>query len=998
MFRHRQQRTSALALLLGLLATGLVLLAYVRGGLDWLEHRTLDLRFQWPWTNSIPFSNQLVSVDIDDSALATIGRWPWPRDVQAALVSVPAECGAKAILVDLDWSEREIPRLDLPPDADLVEVEVVDGDAAQRIDPDLALRAAIAEAGNVFPAFTNYHADRIEQSPQFAAALHRRLNGRDQEAAAIVREFAARSYTAHELNAAQRVDLATVFAREPALSEAAAAERLKLEAQAVINASLTCRLAALAYRLQAWIQEQPSRAGLGPAQLLEAFFHHLTGADYYEQSQTVLVDAVAIAVRDYMGYKATLRAWPISPDAIRQLAVPVEGIKPVYFRIAEYAAGPGFVNFMADVDGVMRREPLVERHGEHATLQLALAAGCITLGVNEIAAADADTLLLKLPDRPPIRFQLDPQRRVVVPWTTRARMEADPRQFVPAATVCELANLRLLKAKNRVQALQIMRRLAESPRLSAHRSVGDLVQAVQRAAEHVEQARLSLQPRTLAAAREMLADFEKQLDRAWTALRTSAEPLRPDEAAPGAPADLVDIAHELAEYDRFMAANSGLERECAALLDVLRPRFEGRICLVGYTASALADMKPSPLQGSMPGVRSHLNLLNGLLTGRTVSWADPARNALLATLLGFVISLISTFYRRWALPVALLNSALIVAVAWWAFYQYTYWLAVVPSLAAVWLSYLTIALYQFSFVDRERRELTKALGQYTSATLARRMADQPDLCKRAETREVTAIFTDLAGFTGISERIGAERTQRVLNVSLGRFTDVLLRQEAMVNKFIGDGVFAFWNPLIHPQDDHAQRGCLAALQLFDALEMLEKEQRYGGGDEAFGELRLRVGLATGSAVVGPCGSEQKYDYTCIGDSVNLAARLESANKFFGTRILVNGRLVELVGDGYAFRPLGRVQVKGKKLGVPVFELLGRHSVVGSDALEYGRRFFEGVEAYQARNLDQAQQVMTACAALRADDAAASAYLHAVALARARPMDDDWTGALELTEK
>jgi adenylate cyclase len=333
-----------------------------------------------------------------------------------------------------------------------------------------------------------------------------------------------------------------------------------------------------------------------------------------------------------------------------------------------------------------------------------------------------------------------------------------------------------------------------------------------------------------------------------------------------------------------------------------------------------------------------------------------------------------------------------------AFYRWSYWLGLTPALAAALLSYILIAVYRYIFVEGERRQLATALGQYTSKEIARQMAENPELCRKAEMREVTAVFTDLKGFTGISERIGARRTQEVLNVCLGRFTEVMLRHEGMVNKFIGDGVFAFWNPVIYPQQDHARRACTTAIDLLVALDELKLEQRRAGGDAIFEEIVLRIGIATGNAIVGPCGSEQKYDYTCIGDCVNVAARLESANKFYGTQILVNDVTHRQVGAEFEFRPLGGVHVKGRNVAVPIHELLGRAGQVAEESLEFARAFGQAVALFQQRRWQATLDALQACHRRRPDDLATENYIQATVALQADPPADDWTGAIELMEK
>ncbi|MFQ5805480.1 MAG: adenylate/guanylate cyclase domain-containing protein, partial [Phycisphaerae bacterium] len=156
--------------------------------------------------------------------------------------------------------------------------------------------------------------------------------------------------------------------------------------------------------------------------------------------------------------------------------------------------------------------------------------------------------------------------------------------------------------------------------------------------------------------------------------------------------------------------------------------------------------------------------------------------------------------------------------------------------------------------------------------------------------------------------------------------------------------------------------------------------------------------ATGNAIVGPCGSEQKYDYTCIGDSVNVASRLESANKFYGTQILVSSATREQVGDAFEFRPLGGVRVKGKEHAVPIYELLGRAGQVADDVLAYARAFGGAVALFQQRQWRAALDAFKACLKRRPEDTAAENYIEATALYLGDPPDDGWTGAIELKEK
>ncbi len=226
----------------------------------------------------------------------------------------------------------------------------------------------------------------------------------------------------------------------------------------------------------------------------------------------------------------------------------------------------------------------------------------------------------------------------------------------------------------------------------------------------------------------------------------------------------------------------------------------------------------------------------------------------------------------------------------------------------------------------------------------------------------------------------------------------MLRHEAMVNKFMGDGIFAFWNPVIYPQPDNALLACETAVDLMAGLEVLIRDQKRAGGDPAISELVMRIGLATGNAIVGPCGSDKKYDYTCIGDSVNVAARLETANKFYGTHILVSGSTHDAVAERFAFRALGGVQVKGKQEPVPIYELLGRSGEVDQSTLAYAEAFGRAVGEFQQRAFEPARSAFRDCSAERPRDRAATAYAAEAERFIAEPPGADWNGALELVVK
>ena len=240
--------------------------------------------------------------------------------------------------------------------------------------------------------------------------------------------------------------------------------------------------------------------------------------------------------------------------------------------------------------------------------------------------------------------------------------------------------------------------------------------------------------------------------------------------------------------------------------------------------------------------------------------------------------------------------------------------------------------------------------------------------------------------------------QHVLNVYLERMSVAIWRRRGLINKFMGDGIMAFFNSSVDPLDDHARIACETALDTLSELDTLKREMAGDPAANIFQQLELRMGLAVGDCKNGDMGSELKADYTVIGDVVNLAARLEPANKVFGTRIMISGPLHDRVAGDYDVRYLAELQVKGKKKTVPVYELIGRKGSMDDDERAYVERFEAGVALYKARKWDECIVHFTRLLARRPDDLGAGRYIDACQEMKAFAPEDDWAGALELKEK
>ena len=987
---RRQQRANLTAFLIGVVATAVVISGYAFGWLDWIELKTLDLRFRY--ANSITEDPRIACVDIDDGAIELVGRWPWPRDVQAALLSILAEAGAKTVLYDVTLYDAETTRSLPPRDIDVAaDLFSFDTSSVPVAYPDAELRTVIAAMGSAYLAFDYGSGDPLH-SAAFRSLLEAVRANDAKEVERLVRQHWPEAFriqgTAAPVGWAQ-----LVWKLEP--SPAQPTGTLDVPEQVRAHDVERCRELAFEHAARRWLNEDPQRRNERAGRLLPLFYRDVDltsfprgSGPYEELALSALTRVLSVDWTVGEGIVPLARVAAAAPE--------VDDVTPVNYLHARAARRCGFVAFDPDSDGVMRHTRLLVNYNGRVLPQLAFAVAFDELGLSadDLRAEPGLLHVGRGADQTPLPIQLDDNGYVLVPWLPVRDWTGQFGEHVPIGVAWEVFDRRLSISHNRQYALSLLAAAVSEGAFEEHRQYYEDMKRRLELDSELLLARYHDDAESVADIQHWIEEYDKVLPAGEQALReaVAGEIERGDEAS--VPPAL------LRGLQRAFAANDAYEREIGDSLRWLRGHVDGMICLVGYTATALPDMVPIPTHPRAPGVIAHANLLNGLLTGQMVRWASVEMNALLAAVCGVVVSIVSVRRRprEAAIVVAGLVLGLVGIVGYWVFYAQTYWVAVTPAAGAMLAAYFAIATYRYIFLDREQRQLTTTLSQYTSATLARKMAEDAELCRRAEMREVSAMFTDLRGFTPISERIGAERTQRVLNVCLGRCSEVMLRYEGMINKFIGDGIFAFWNPVIYPQADHALRACETAVDLQTAMRELAEEQRKAGGDEVFGELVLRVGVATGQAVVGPCGSEQKYDYTCIGDTVNLASRLESANKFYGTLILIGGETRDAVGERFAVRPLGGVQVKGKREPVPIYELLGRAGEVPEEERAYADLFGEAVTQFQQRHWSEALKVLADCRKQRPHDLAAQRYAEATAQLHTDPPGDDWTGAIELTEK
>lgn len=362
-------------------------------------------------------------------------------------------------------------------------------------------------------------------------------------------------------------------------------------------------------------------------------------------------------------------------------------------------------------------------------------------------------------------------------------------------------------------------------------------------------------------------------------------------------------------------------------LELIRDIVKDKLVFFGWIATGAAvDMHRTPLGARTPGVVVHAAVADGILTGRTLALAPRWANILATATLAMCATLLASWLppnRAW-LAVGAMAILYVVINVVWVYNASGIAMALGTPLLAAGGCWAACTTHRAVVLRAEKASIRRQFSARVPTSLVNYLADRPELTNvEGEEREITVLFSDFTGFAAASEQMDGRSTVALLNTYLRALTDVVQHHGGYVNKFLGDGVMAFWNAPI-PTADHASRACRAVVEASHVITQLNAVRASTGEPE----LPLRVGVATGKVIVGDCGAPPALnDYTAIGEAVNLASRLESANKQLGTDVLLSGITIERLSDAdraeFALRPLGLVRVMGASKASEVWELVGR---------------------------------------------------------------------------
>lgn len=897
-----------LAICLGMVAANRL------GWIEPLERWCYDLRAQQcQYSQSTP-TDQLVHLDIDDSTLQAIGAWPWPRQVLANVIDELTVAQAKVIALDVVFPEPQETRVILD-DA---------GDPVGKIEDDKLLANALAQNRHSLLSV----AVTVEKDDAETALLQK-----------TARDLVASDLTMEREDFEQQLRKAKAFKN---------------------NANITTNLDTLFIHTRQQVLYDLS------AKLL----NDETNADFMHARQVILphLDVNLIGGSPLLNTLArqfdrarsmhAIHRYATPLSQLQQSAVDVQPQLPPIALLSESALGAGFVTYLPDGDGVVRSIPLTVFDGNKALPQLGLAMACGYLGVHprdirfhaqhvEIPLPNGKVIIL--PVRQQYVSSVNRQMRYLydVPWfgpVDRWEYMYDPLHMQTSGHLPLDAVYRITRYRKQIA--------------TNNRQIDKAISIV---LDDDAPNKLKLNPDLGKSYRASLPE-----DSDTQARRNMIAKLKADEFVAAVYADFVKLKPEdLSEDDRYfrmalmdayramdeaVEKNQQWEKQIIDTRALLKQQIAGKAVVIGWTGTAaIADFVQTPLHHKCPGVVVHGAIFNAILTGESWTRSPMAVNIAVVVIMGLIATaLVATLSPMWALAGCLGIAGLYFGINGLILFDRMNLIVEAASpLLTIALVWSGCTLNRFVVERTERARITRRFSSYVDPALVNYVINNPDTARLdGELKEMTVVFTDLAGFTTLSEKL-RERTVPILNEYMGLMVPIIRKYSGYVNKFLGDGMMFFYAAPLDNQD-HATDAVRTALELQHA--MIGFNQKLHSQD--LPQVAVRIGISTGNMVVGDAGSEDASDYTVLGDSVNLGARLESANKYTGTAILINDNCKQHLGDTFLLRPVGKLQVVGKSESIMTWEPLCLHDQATDRQQQIARLSATIVESFAAGEFEK----------------------------------------------
>lgn len=431
--------------------------------------------------------------------------------------------------------------------------------------------------------------------------------------------------------------------------------------------------------------------------------------------------------------------------------------------------------------------------------------------------------------------------------------------------------------------------------------------------------------------------------------------------------------------------------------DTFNPKgVQDKIALIGVTTPSVQDHASTPIkpETDMPGIEIHANAIQTILEQNFLLNQTKTSQIITLAALAIIGSIALVFLNIW-LGIIL---ALLLGIGYYAAAHITYSNGLIINMIypfiAVVLIYIGSVMYKYFAELKQRKYLQTAFGRYLSPDIMNEVLKNPKLLHRSGMkREITVFFSDIAGFTGVSEKLEPPVLLDLVNDYLGAMTDIVLKHHGTLDKYVGDAIVAYFGAPLK-QADHAHRTCSVALAMREKLPSLHEKWKREGKPL----IDFRIGINTGEAIVGNVGSEKRFDYTIMGDEVNLGSRLEGANKRYGTRIMVSEHTYAVVRDDFIFRPLDIIKVKGKDKAIEVFELVAHKDRLSETGKKLLKQYNNAILLYRNREFKKAYEAFKKALEIHPDDKPSKLYVQRSDILSNYPPPEDWDGVFTMKTK
>ncbi|MBN2080338.1 MAG: CHASE2 domain-containing protein [Spirochaetes bacterium] len=724
---------------------------------------------------------------------------------------------------------------------------------------------------------------------------------------------------------------------------------------------------------------------------------------------------------------------PVPPEKKKSLvSLDDRSVKSISYPIPELMnAGHvfGFVNRYTDIDGVTRKVQLVQVYDGRIWFNLALVMLIDACGVSldNVEVIPGRSIIIKdainplTMKRQNISIPIDRDGMMYVTWAGSGQGKGGIREktfhLVPFYAVIEYPGKRDLaheyfadEDRIKLDTLADLRERLEDFTAELHHAQGEMKKTITAGIaelkEKIEKAEKNpvledLEPK-LAEAREDLraAKDASQKAAAWQRIKELKKQIQGTRHE-----YLGNYREEVAKAEEELKA--GDNAELRSTIDKLRyvadtlelvirvEEMADSLALVGLTATGTQDIGAIPLHNEYARVGTYHNTINTIIQRQFIKRINWPLNLvimlLVALAMGYTIQRLNA-KRSLITMVSTLVALNFIVMA--AFALFNLWFQQLGIVLASFLPSLAIVAIKFMKEESQKKFIKSAFSYYLAPSVIDEIIKDPESLELGgEDREITIFFSDIASFSTISEKLTPQDLVRRLNEYLTEMTDIILRYSGTVDKFIGDAIMAFYGAPIAMQD-HQLKACMAAIEMKKRLRELQEEWRNRGMEPLF----ARAGIHSGRATVGNMGSSTRMDYTAMGDAVNLASRLEGANKYYSTHAMISGATYEGARDYVEVRKLDMIRVVGKTEAVPIYELLGKKGELPDRVYEMLEKYNQAMDHFSGRDWKGARQLFRQALKVLSDDGPSEMYVKRCETFIKSPPSKGWDGVFAMKGK